>query len=138
MNHSASLTLDLVPGSFAICRWAAGEPLPSWVMQGAFFSLTRTPGELSAVCDADAVPPGVVAEGPWSMLAVRGPLAFTLTGVLAGLATPLAAAGISIFALSTYDTDYVLVRYDHLERAVRALRQAGHTVEKHDVRDPGH
>ena len=67
------------------------------------------------------------------MLAVRGPLAFDMTGVLAGLATPLAAAGISIFALSTYDTDYVLVRDDDLERAVGALRQAGHTVEKHIV-----
>ena len=134
-NHGAGVTLDVVTGSFAICRWAADEPLPSWVMQGPFFSVTRTPAELSAVCDADAVPPGVKAEGPWAMLAVRGPLAFEMTGVLAGLATPLAAAGISIFALSTYDTDYVLVRHHHLERAVRALRQAGHTVEKHDVRD---
>ena len=134
-SQGAGVTLDVVPGSYAICRWAADEPLPSWVMQGSFFSVTRTPAELSAVCDAAAVPPGVKAEGPWAMLAVRGPLAFEMTGVLAGLATPLAAAGISIFALSTYDTDYVLVRYDHLERAVRALRQAGHTVEKHDVRD---
>ncbi len=132
-DHSASFTLDLVPGSYAICRWAAEAPLPPWVMQGAFFSVTRTPAELSAVCDAGAVPSGVKAEGPWSMLVVRGPLAFNTTGVLAGLATPLAAAGISIFALSTYDTDYVLVRYDDLERAVEALRQAGHTVEKHIV-----
>ena len=135
-DHSASFTLDLVPGSYAICRWAAEEPLPPWVMEGAFFSVTRTPAELSAVCDAGSVPSGVKAEGPWSMLAVRGPLAFNMTGVLAGLATPLAAAGISIFALSTYDTDYMLVRDDDLERAVGALRQAGHTVEKHIVCDP--
>jgi len=135
-DHSASFTLDLVPGSYAICRWAAEAPLPPWVMEGAFFSVTRTPAELSAVCDAGAVPSGVKAEGPWSMLAVRGPLAFDMTGVLAGLATPLAAAGISIFALSTYDTDYMLVRDDDLERAVGALRQAGHTVEKHIVCDP--
>ena len=135
-DHSASVTLDLVPGSYAICRWAAEAPLPPWVMEGAFFSVTRTPAELSAVCDAGAVPSGVKAEGPWSMLAVRGPLAFDMTGVLAGLATPLAAAGISIFALSTYDTDYMLVRDDDLERAVGALRQAGHTVEKHIVCDP--
>ena len=127
-DHSASFTLDLVPGSYAICRWAPGELLPSWVMQGEFFSVTRTPAELSAVCDAGSVPSGVKAEGPWSMLAVRGPLAFNMTGVLAGLATPLAAAGISIFALSTYDTDYVLVRNDDVERAVQALREAGHTI----------
>ena len=127
-DHGGRLTLDLVPGSYAICRWAPGELLPSWAMQGTFFSVTRTPAELSAVCDADLVPPGVTAEGPWSMLAVRGPLAFNLTGVLAGLATPLAAAGISIFAVSTYDTDYVLVRNGDIDRAVRALREAGHII----------
>jgi len=129
-SQPASLTLDLVPGSYAICRWAPGELLPSWVTQGEFSSVTRTPTELSAVCAVEAVPPGVRAEGPWSMLAVRGPLAFSLTGVLAGLAAPLAAAGISIFALSTYDTDYVLVRNGDIERAVRVLREAGHTVQE--------
>lgn len=99
-------------------------------MQGEFFSFTRTPAELSAVCDAAAVPPGVKAEAPWAMLAVRGPLDFNMTGVLAGLAAPLAIAGISLFAISTYDTDYVLVRNDDLDGAVRALRQAGHTISE--------
>jgi hypothetical protein len=99
-------------------------------MQGEFFSVTRTPAELSAVCDVGALPSGVKAEGPWLMLAVRGPLDFNMTGVLAGLATPLANAGISIFAVSTYDTDYVLVRNDDLDRAVRALREAGHTISE--------
>ena len=97
-------------------------------MQGEFFSVTRTPTELSAVCDVAAVPPGVKAEGPWSMLAVRGPLDFNITGVLAALATPLATAGITLFAISTYDTDYVLVRHSDLENAVQALRAAGHDV----------
>ncbi len=124
-DDSRRLTLDLVPGSYAICRWAPGEPLPPWIMQGEFFSVTRTPSELSAVCDVAAVPSGVKAEAPWLMLAVRGPLDFSLTGVLAALATPLAAAGISIFAISTYDTDYVLVRSDDMERAVRTLRKPG-------------
>lgn len=127
-NHSRSCTLDVIPGSYAICRWGPGDALPPWVMQGEFFSVTRTPAELSAVCDAAAVPPGVKAEGPWLALAVRGPLDFNVTGVLAGLATPLASAGISIFAVSTYDTDYVLVRSHDLDRAVRALREAGHNV----------
>ncbi len=129
MTHaSRSLTLDLVPGSYAICRWESGDSLPSWVMEGAFFSVTRTPAELSAVCDVAVVPPGVKAEGPWSVLAVRGPLDLNMTGVLAGLAAPLAAAGISIFAVSTYDTDYVLVRSHDLDRAIRALRGAGHEI----------
>jgi uncharacterized protein len=127
-EQRSGLALDVVPGAYAICRFAPGELLPPWVMQGEFFSVTRTPAELSAVCDVAVVPDGVEAEGPWSMLAVRGPLAFNVTGVLAGLATPLANAGISIFAVSTYDTDYVLVRNGDMDRAVRTLREAGHSV----------
>ena len=123
------MTLDLVPGSFAICRLPPGDPLPPWGMEGTFFSVTRTPVELSAVCNIAAVPPGVKAEGPWSVLAVRGPLDLNMTGVLAGLATPLAAAGISIFAVSTYDTDYILVREQALEAAIDALRAVGHEVK---------
>jgi uncharacterized protein len=125
---SLTVTLDLVPGSYAICRWASGDVLPSWVMQGSFFSVTRTPAELSAVCDFAAVPPAVTADGPWSVLAVGGPLDLNMTGVLAGLAAPLATAGVSIFAVSTYDTDYVLVRSHDLDRAIRVLREAGHNV----------
>jgi hypothetical protein len=97
-------------------------------MRGAFFSVTRTPTELSAVCDATVVPSDVVAVGPWRALSVRGPLDLNLTGILAGLATALATAGISLFSVSTFETDYILVRSTDLGRAVRALREAGHDV----------
>jgi hypothetical protein len=127
-DGTRSSTLDLVPGSYAICRLPPGDSLPRWVMEGTFFSVTRTPAELSAVCNVAAVPAGVSSEGPWSVLAVRGPLDLNMTGVLAGLATPLAAAGISIFAVSTYDTDYVLVRNHELDRAIRVLREAGYEI----------
>ena len=123
-----SLDLDVLPGAFAICRWPAGEALPAWVNHGGFVSVTRTPTELSAVCAAEAVPAGTVCEAPWRMFAVRGPIDFALTGVLASLATPLADAAITIFAVSTYDTDYVLVRAADLERAVEVLTKAGHRV----------
>jgi hypothetical protein len=98
------------------------------VQQGDFVSVTRTPTELSAVCAADAVPAGTVSEGPWRMFAVRGPLDFGLTGVMASLASPLADAAVSMFAISTYDTDYVLVRAGDVERAAQAFRNAGHRV----------
>ena len=97
--------------------------------EGAFTSVTRTPSELSVVCAHAAVPPGIVLEGGWRALALRGPVPFELTGVLAGLLAPLAAAGVSVFAVSTYDTDVVMVKADALEAAVRALRSHGHAVE---------
>jgi hypothetical protein len=130
MDHGPRLTLDPVPGSYAICRLAPGDALPPWAANGAFFSVTRTPTELSVMCDVARIPAGVKADGPWSALAVRGPLDLNLSGVLARLATPLANAGISIFAVSTYDTDYVLVRHHDMDRAVRVLRAAGHNISE--------
>jgi uncharacterized protein len=123
-----ALDLDLMPGDCAICRWPPSEALPAWVQQGGFVSITRTPTELSAVCAVESVPAGTVCEGPWRTFAVRGPLDLALTGVMASLAVPLADAGVSMFAVSTYDTDYVLVRASHVHRAAQALRSAGHQV----------
>jgi hypothetical protein len=88
--------------------------------------VTRTPSELSIVCREDAVPAGILANRGWRAIAVDGKLDFALTGILASLASPLAAAGVSIFAISTYDTDYVLVKQDTLERAIATLVGAGH------------
>jgi hypothetical protein len=122
------MTLDPIPGSYAICRLAPGDSVQPWAVSGAFFSVTRTPTELSVVCNAARVPSAIKADGPWLALAVRGPLDLNITGVLAGLATPLATAGISIFAVSTYDTDYVLVRANDMDRAVRVLREIGHKI----------
>ena len=122
------MTLDLVPGSFAVCRLAAAEAQPPWATIGAFSSITRTPAELSIVCDASSVPPGVRAEGPFRAVVVRGPLDFSLTRVLASLAGPLAAAGVGIVAIATFDTDYLFVREHDLARAASALRGAGHAL----------
>ena len=125
-----AVDLDLMPGAYAICRWSADATLPDWAFQGGFVSVTRTPAELSVVCAFDAVPPGAVCEGPWRILAVRGPLDFALTGVMASLATPLADAAISLFSVSTYDTDHLLIRADDLDRAVEALTKAGHQIHR--------
>ena len=90
--------------------------------------MTRTADELSIVCETDYVPSEVEQESGWRALVVEGRLDFALTGILVSLAAPLADAGVSIFALSTFNTDYLLVRADDLPRAVAALRAAGHRV----------
>lgn len=125
------MTLTLLPGRYAVCRLDAGAAVPAWAARGAFTSLTRTADELSVVCDEAAVPAGVRCEPGWCCLQVAGPLDFGLTGVLAALAVPLAEAGVSLFAVATFDTDYVLVQADAFAAARAALLAAGHTVAGH-------
>lgn len=122
----APLRLQVLPEVLAVCRLAADDALPLWLPARSFLSVTRTAVELSVVCAADAVPAGIRCEPGWRALAVAGPLDFALTGILASIATPLADAGISIFAISTFDTDYVLVKAERLNDAIEALRRAGH------------
>lgn len=115
--------LRVLPDRYAICRLDPEETLPA-----SFFSVTRTADELSVVWVEEHAPGGAPCERGWRMLRVAGPLEFSLTGVLSAIATPLADAGVSIFAISTFDTDYVLVREDDLAKAEEALRAAGHRV----------
>ena len=121
------MQLTLLPSRFAVCRLAATAAWPNWP-RGDLVSVTRTREELSVVCDEVSVPAGVRSEVGWRALQVAGPLEFTQTGVLSALAAPLAAAKTSIFAVSTFDTDYLLVKETHLQEAVRVLEAAGHRV----------
>ena len=123
---TSSLHLHVLPQTFAVCRLPADADVPPWAVAARFFSITRTEDEMSVVCPAVSVPEGVESEGGWQVLKVQGPLDFSLTGVLASLAAPLAEAGIPIFALSTFETDYLLVKKDQLERAMKVLAKAGH------------
>ena len=125
-----SLNLELLAGTFAVCRLDADAPLPPWVAPGGFVSLTRTDAELSIVCPQQGVPSDVQREAGWRCLRVKGPLGFGLTGILASLASPLASSGVSIFVVSTYDTDYLMVQERDLDRGVHALERAGHCVER--------
>ncbi len=124
------LTLLVVDDSFAICRLGSGSPIPSWATAGPLWSITRTADELSAVCRQDAVPEGVVCERGWRCLRVAGAVPFSVVGVLASLTAPLAEAGVSVFAVSTFDTDYLLVKEDVWERAIDVLVRHGHAVQK--------
>jgi putative acetyltransferase len=119
-----------IAGSFAVCKLATGSPIPPWATTGDLFSVTRTADELSVVCRQEAVPEGVVCERGWRCLRVSGGMPFTLVGVLASLTTPVAKAGVGVFAFSTFDTDYVLVKADEMPKAVAALRAYGHMVEQ--------
>ncbi len=132
MTNTWALRVFVRREVLAVCRLAPRTPIPEWATNGRFFSLTRTPEELSLVCLQASVPEGVLAERGWRCLQVAGPLDFSLTGVLASLASCLAEAKVSIFAISTYDTDYLLVQAEDLETAIRALRAAGHEIVDED------
>jgi len=128
MSDAPGLDLHEVPGRYAVIRLAAEAPVPGWATTGPFTSITRTHDELSIVCLAGQVPLDARAERGWRMLRVSGPLDFALTGVMASLAGPLAAAGVSLFAIATFDTDYLLVRATQWDVALTALGAAGHRV----------
>ena len=121
-------TLTILPERLAICRLPPEEALPERPPHARFWSVTRTEEELSIVLPEEYAPAGSRAETGWRGLKVEGPLDFDTPGILASLALPLAKAGISIFALSTYDTDYILVPEGNLEQAKEVLRAEGHTV----------
>jgi len=130
VTTSRRLRLRLVPGTFVVCRLGPDQAVPAGILESRLVSVTRTPHELSIVCAAELAPPGVPCEGGWKALAVQGPLPFTATGILASLAVPLAAVGVSIFAISTFDTDYLLVQEAQLGQAMAALQGSGHEVER--------
>jgi hypothetical protein len=127
---TSSLNLELIPGTHSICRLSADTAVPAWALApGQLASITRSRDELSIVCAEGLVPPGIRVEKGFRILKVKGTLDFSLTGILASIAVPLAHAKVSIFAISTYDTDYVLVPESKLEDAIKTLRAAGHEVE---------
>jgi hypothetical protein len=123
------LTLLEVVGRFAVCKLPPGSAIPAWATAGDVFSVTRTGDELSVVCRQELVPAGIQAEVGWRCLRVAGAAPFTLVGVLASLTGPVASASVGVFAVSTFDTDYLFVKEAEFQTAVAALRRAGHSVE---------
>ena len=128
------LALDLRPGEYTVVKLDPAAPAgPELLAAPGLVSVTRTADEVSVVCRSESAPEGVAAEAGWRLLTVRGPFEFSLTGILAALAGALAAAGVPIFALSTFDTDHLLVKQADLDRAIAALREAGHDVASHSA-----
>ena len=115
--------------TFAIVRLPPSEDIPRWAA-GEFFSITRTADELSIVCKESAVPAGTHADRGWQCLKLEGPMPLTTVGVAADFTSLLAKARVSVFIISTFDTDYILVKGDAMERATDALRGGGHSVRR--------
>ena len=124
------MDLRVLSERLSVCRLPVDSPWPTPSHGTSFFSVTRTEAEVSVVCAEDEAPVGdhVRVEPDWRALEVAGPLDFSMVGVMAELTAPLADVDVSVFVVSTYDTDYVLVHAAALEKAVEALRGAGHTV----------
>ena len=122
------LNLVLLEMRLAVCRLPPSWVIPEWATVGELLSITRTPDELSIVCDESLVPQDVHAEAGRRVFRVSGAMDLSIVGVLASLTAPLAEAGISLFAISTFDTDYLLIKEKQLEQAIAALTHYGHTI----------
>lgn len=120
-------TLTVGEERLAVCRLPHGSRVPAH-LPGPFYSVTCTPDELSIVCNSEAAPTDAHVEDGWRALKLAGPVDFGQTGVLESLLRPLADSRVGVFAVSTFDTDYVLIKETELKRAVNALEGAGHHV----------
>jgi hypothetical protein len=122
-----NLSFSVLPQTFVVARLDPSSELPSAVLTSRnFMSITRTDDELSIVCSEDTAADWAKVDKPWRAIKVHGPFAFDQTGVLASFLSPLASASIGIFAASTFDTDYILVKSENLEPAIQALQSVGH------------
>ena len=126
MNH---LTFQLLTGEYSLCRLTPEERIPDWASASPFFSISKTSNELSIVCESLFVPREVKQNGQWRLLKIMAVLDLSLTGITAQFSTALAAAAVNICVIATYDTDYVMVKEEKLSTAIKALENAGFTVQ---------
>jgi hypothetical protein len=123
-------SLIVLPQDFAVCKLGPEAAIPPWATGGEFFSITHTADELSVVCRQDSVPAGICCDRDWRCLRVAGAMPFSIVGVVAALTAALAEAGISVFVVSTFDTDYLLAKQKDWANALEALRRAGYTIRE--------
>ena len=128
MSHQ--LTIVIYEKMYAVCQLQPDATIPTWAEGSEFVSSTRTAAELSLVCQQDMLPGDVRAEKNRRLMRIEGKLGFELTGVLASVTAPLSKAELSIFAISTYDTDYLLIADEDLQKATEMLEAAGHTIRQ--------
>lgn len=123
-----NLNLSLLSHLYAVCQFHPDNNIPYWALIGDFVSLTRTHEELSIVCQQDNVPEDIEAERGWRCLQVQGAFDFSVAGIHVSLAIPLSEANISVLAIATYATDYILIKEEHVEQALLVLQKAGHCI----------
>ena len=124
----SKLKFRRLPNLYTVVRLAPNAPVPDWTTKGEFTSVTRTSDELSVVCPSANLPAEVHSPHRWTCLKLEGPFPFSQTGVLLSFIEPLSDNGVPIFAVSTYDTDYVLIQEEFVERAMGTLQKAGHEL----------
>ena len=120
-NLNEKLNLKLLKGKYSVCRLNKDDEIPKWIFNEEFFSITKTEDELSIVCLQDRIKDNVLCERNWKVLKIEGPLDFSLIGILSKISTLMANNNISIFAISTYDTDYILIKEELIDKAIEVL-----------------
>lgn len=125
-----SLTMKLLEEKYGVCQLEAYDEIPEWASKGEFYSITKTRDELSIVSCQDNIPDGVKCQGDWRILKVQGPLDFSLIGILASISAVLAKQKISIFVISTYDTDYILIKEKDIKKSIDSLLAEGYNIVK--------
>ncbi|MGM7683327.1 ACT domain-containing protein [Cytobacillus sp. Hm23] len=123
---SKKLKMKLLDGLYGVCRLDPTDKIPSWLNTEEFFTITKTSDELSIICNTNSIPNGIIYEKDWKIIKVEGPLDFSEIGILANISSTLATEKISIFAISTYDTDYILVQVAEIHNAIDALMKNGY------------
>jgi hypothetical protein len=125
-----TFAISVLKDTYAICRMSLFEPLPDWILKYSLSSITRTAEDYTVVCPIESIPGGdkAIFEGAWKCLKIHGPLDFNEVGVISSLTGVLSAANISVFVLSTYETDYILIKRMYLEKALQVLSDSGHQI----------
>lgn len=129
-RNSDKLSLSILPESFAICRLEPDAQIPGWCRSDSFYTVSRTPEELSIICPEAAVPERVHAETGWRGLRIEGFLDFEMFGILSSIIAPLAEAKMSILTISTYDTDYIFIKGKNLPKAREILSERYNVQEE--------
>ncbi|MGE5108708.1 MAG: ACT domain-containing protein [Sphingobacteriales bacterium] len=125
----SQLRFVVLPGTYSLCRLSPIEKIPGWIFNSSFYTVSKTPDELSVVCETEFVPADIKKNTGWKMLRIDAVLDLSLTGITAKFSAPLAEAGVNLCVIATYDTDYVMIQEEKLAIARTALNNAGFIVE---------